>query len=603
MTKEYTSKDIKVMDEISHIRLNAAMYIGDTSNPIHLIEECLDNALDEAIGNYAKIVAVNINKKENIYCIIDNGRGMPFDNDIAITIATKMFSGGKFKGSKTAYEVSAGKHGIGLVAVNALSEHFVIEIYRDNKHAKFVFEDANLKEKTIENFNGDKPFSTKIQFKPSKKFFENLYPDIDKLRKRLLISSVEVENCTFVLNLDKKREVIKLSKEQFFKNHCLNDSDKTTSEIVYLSSAEGKESFNVIFGYSFDGSIAPRIISSINLLPVESGGTHVNLFFDIIKDIFIFRGKKLNLKFNPQDCLCGLRVYFSLYLKDPEFSGQTKDKLTNRKDYFTKLIGKLKIQLDTYFNNNQDILDSMLNYFVEYRKNVDSKKLRGENHGKRSSTKFTKLRDCSSNHGELFIVEGESAGGGFIDCRDPKIHAIFPLKGKIQSITNKKDILQNKEVGELIQALGCGIGPNFDIEKLKYSKIICAVDADEDGCHIFCLLTMIIATLLPEIVKAGKYYLALTPLYGVTKGKKFTPLWNKKEVEDAQKKKEIISRFKGIGELNPWQLKICAISEETRKLIQINFSEKFDVILEYFKDVQKRRELLIDETIIVDIKD
>lgn len=602
MTKEYTSKDISVMDEIEHIRLNAGMYIGETSNPVHLVEECLDNALDEAIGGHANIIAVNINTKQNIFCIIDNARGMPFDNDIAITIATKMFSGGKFKGTKTAYDVAAGKHGIGLVAVNALSSHFMIEIYRDNKHAKYVFENAILKEKSIEEFKDQKPFSTKIQFSPSKKYFESLIPNIDKLRKRLLISSVEIPTCSFVLNYDKKREIIKLTKEEFFKSHCMT-GDKETSPVINITSMDNKEKYDVTFGYSFDGPITPKVISSVNLLPVESGGTHVNLFFDMIKDLFIAKGKKLNLKFTPQDCLCGLRIYFSLYLKEPDLSGQIKDKLINRKEYFTKLVVKLKSQMDSYFNNNPEVLDVILSYFVEIRRKADSKHVKGEKHGRRSSTKFTKLRDCSSSHGELFIVEGESAGGGFIDCRDPKIHAVFPLKGKIQSITNKKDILQNKEVGELIQALGCGIGPDFDITKLKYDKVICAVDADEDGSHIFCLLTMILATLLPEIIKAGKYYLALTPLYGSTKGKKFTPLWNKKEVEDAQKRKDPVGRFKGIGELNPWQLRICAIDEDTRRLIKIEYTENFDAILDYFKDVQKRRDLLIDESIIVNLEE
>ena len=151
MVKSYTSKDITVMDEIKHIQINGGMYIGETSNPVHLIEECLDNSLDEVIGGYANIVAINYNKKENQYCVIDNGRGMPIDNDIAITIATKMFSGGKFKGSKTAYEICSGKHGIGLVAVNALSDLFIIEIYRDGKHAKYTFENAKLKNKYIED--------------------------------------------------------------------------------------------------------------------------------------------------------------------------------------------------------------------------------------------------------------------------------------------------------------------------------------------------------------------------------------------------------------------------------------------------------------------
>jgi DNA gyrase/topoisomerase IV subunit B len=595
MSKTYTSKDIKVMDEIEHIRLNSGMYIGETTNPVHLIEECLDNALDEAIAEYAKIIAININTKNNTFCVIDDGRGMPFDNDIAITIATKMFSGGKFKGSKTAYEVSAGKHGIGLVAVNALSENFTIEIYRDNKHAKYIFQNAILKEKIIENFKDKKPFSTKIQFNPSKKYFESLIPNIDKLRKRLLISSAEIPNCTFILNMDKKREIIKLSKGEFFKSYCMTDVDKETSPVINIVSTDDKEKFDITFGYSFDGPITPKVISSVNLLPVESGGTHINLFFDMVKDIFTTKGKKLNLKFTPQDCLCGLRVYFSLYLKEPELSGQVKDKLINRKEYFDKLVVKLRNQLDSYFNNNSEVLESMLNFFVEIRRKVDSKKVKSETHGRRSSTKFTKLRDCSGIHGELYVVEGDSAGGGFIDCRDAKRHAIMPLKGKIPSIANKEDILKNNEIKEFIQALGCGVGPAFDISKLRYNKVICGVDPDADGGHIFCLLTIALAALAPDVIKKGHYYLVQVPHYALIHGKEFTPLWTAEEVTKSKSHKGQVILVKGLGQLNPDQLKVCCLDEKTRRLIKVVYTSDLKEIMELFTNVNKKRELLNGE--------
>lgn len=592
MSKEYTSKDISVMNEIEHIRLNAGMYIGETSNPVHLIEECLDNALDESIAGHANIIAININTTDNIFCVIDSGRGIPIDKDIAIMIATKMFSGGKFKGKKTAYDISSGKHGIGLCAVNALSDKFIIEIYRDNKHAKYVFENSVLKSKKIEDFTEKKPFSSKIQFAPSKQYFESLIPNIEKLRKRLLIASVEIPNCTFILNYDKDREIIKLSKDDFFKKYCLSDSDSEISSVINITSVENKEKFDVTFAYSFDGPITPKIISSVNLLPVESGGAHLNLFFDMIKEIFTIKGKKLNMKFTPQDCLCGLRVYFSLYLKEPDLSGQIKDKLINRKEYFAKLIFKLKNQLEEYFNKNPEQTTTLLNYFVELRKKSDSKKVKGENHGKRSSTKLTKLRDCSGSHGELFIVEGDSAGGGFIECRDARRHAILPLRGKIPSIVNTSEILKNTEIKDLIQALGCGIGPDFDISKLRYDKIICTVDPDADGGHIFCLLTIVLAELVPEIIKQGRYYLAQIPLYSISKGNTFLPIWTEEELTNARNNKDNVLRIKGTGELNSWQLKICCLDEKTRKLLKVKYTNNLTKIMELFSNVNKKRELL-----------
>ena len=590
----YTSKDIRELGEIDHVRLNCGMYIGETSNPVHLVEEALDNALDEAIAGYAKIIAVNIHTKDGVCCVIDNGRGIPIENDVPIKISTKLFTGAKFQDSKSAYRVCAGKNGIGLITILALSDFYIVEIYRDKKHAKFIFENAKLKQKIIEDFKGEPPFSTKIQFKPSKKVFESIIPDIDRIRKRLLVASMEIPSATFVLNVDnKKQEIIKLTKEDFFNKYCLNDSDDSISNIIDLEVKDNEEKFDVKFCYSYEGSIAPRVITSINLLPVDNGGTHVNCFYEIIKDFFIIKGKKLNLKFQPNDILSGLRIYFSLELEKPDYSSQSKDKLINRKEQLSKLLIKLKLELEKYFLKNNDSLVEILSFFSDYRKKLDSKKIKTNGGGKRASTRFTKLRDCTGSHGELFVVEGDSAGGGFIDCRNAKMHAILPLKGKIPSILNKEDILKNKEIGELIQALGCGVGPNFNLSALRYSKIICGVDPDADGGHIFCLMTIALASLVPDVIKNGNFYLAKIPLYAINRPKQFIPLWTAEELTKARNNNEPILRIKGLGELNPWQLKICCLDEKTRRLIKVNFSKDMKKIMELFSDVSKKRELLL----------
>lgn len=588
----YTHKDIKSLTDIEHVQESAGMYIGNIQNPVHLIEEALDNALDEAISGYATIIAVNINTKNNICCIMDNGRGVPLENDTPVLVSSKLHTGGKFSSLKTAYKISSGKNGVGLITLLALSDFYIMEIYRDKKHAKYIFENAKLKEKIVEEFKDDPPFSTKIQFKASKKYFETLLPDIARIRKRLLVASVEIPKTTLVLNVDSQKEVISLNKDEFFKKYCLNDVDTEISEIIDLNTSDGNEKFNVKFCYSFEGTIAPRIISSINLLPVDDGGTHVNIFFDLIKDFYMLKAKKNNLKFQPTDCLSGLRAYFSLELEKPDYSSQSKDKLINRKDYFNQLSNKLKIEIEKYFNLNPTVLENLLIFFDEYRKKIESKKIKTSVNGKRASTKFTKLRDCTGNNGELYVVEGDSAGGGFIECRNSRLHAILPLKGKIPSIVNKEDILKNKEIGELIGSLGTGVGPNFDISKLKYTKIICTTDPDADGGHIFSLMTIALANLVPEIIINGHFYLAQVPLYAINKGKKFVPIWTKEELSKARKDNEPIIRLKGIGELNPWQLKICCIDESTRKLIRVQYSNDLSKIMELFSDVNKKRELL-----------
>jgi DNA gyrase subunit B len=591
MKREYTSKDIKVLSELDHIRANPGMYVGQTSDPVHLLEEALDNALDEALAGYANIIAINIDTKTNMYSVLDNGRGIPIDNDTAVIISTKLFSGGKFeKSGKSAYEIACGLHGVGLVAVNALSDFLTIEIYRDGKHALYTFDKATLKDKKIEDFKDKAPFSSKIQFRPDKKVFEKLVPDIDRIRRRLLVASIELQNCTFVLNVDEKKDLIKLNKNEYFKTSCLSDSESEVSSVINIEVDDDSELLRVMMCHSFSGSPTPKISSSINLLPVESGGSHVSYYMDIIKELFSTRAKKAGFRMQPQDCFFGLRSYISLSLKKPEFSGQTKDKLINRKSYLDKLFQKFKVSLETFFNKNPQELEYLLGKFEEYRKKLDSKKLKSN--GTRFATKFTKLRDCSSVNGELYVCEGDSAGGSILACRNPQIHAVLPLKGKIPSIVNAEDILKNQEIGELIQSLGTGVNSHFDLSKLKYDKVICATDADDDGKHIFCLLTIILANVVPDIIKHGHYYLAQTPLYAINKGKTFIPIWNEDSLKKAKEKNESITRFKGLGELSPWQLKIALVDEKTRHLTRVHFTTDLPRLMKLFSDVNQKRLLL-----------
>ncbi len=592
MKNSYTSKDISVLDEIEHIQLNAGMYVGDTSTPTHLVEEAIDNSLDECLAGYATIIAVNINIKDNVCRVIDNGRGIPLSNDTPKIVSTKLFSGAKFQHTKTAYKIVSGLHGIGLVAVNALSEQYIVEIYRDGKHGIFIFENSKLKNKKIEKFIGDKPFATKIQFKPSSKIFETLQPDIDRIKRRLLIASVELPGTTFVLDVNDNRHVIKINKQQYFSSFCLGHSDTSWSEVVSVKAEDGSERTEVMFCYSLDGSISPRVLSSVNLLPVDNGGTHVNYFFDILREIFTTRAKRIGVKFQPQDCLCGLRAYLSLYLTKPEFQGQTKDRLVNRKSHLDKLLRRVKQGIEAHFEENPEQLERLLGQFEQYRKKLDSRKLRSTVNGRRASTKFTKLRDCTSRNGELFIVEGQSASGSLIQCRNPRTHAVLPLKGKIPNVSNTKDILKNKEVGELIQALGTGVGPDFDISKLRYDKVICACDSDPDGSHIASLITMLLAVLVPEVIRQGKYYIAHTPLFAINEGKIFIPLWTDKEVRNAMEKNRNISRFKGLGELSPHQLKFCLVDEKKRRLIPLTFSSNINKLIKLFSEADEKRKLL-----------
>jgi DNA gyrase/topoisomerase IV subunit B len=592
MVKSYSAKDVRVLKEVEHIQLNPGMYVGDTSNPVHLIEEALDNALDEALAGYATIIAVVIDSKNNIYSVLDNGRGIPIEDNTPVTISSKLFSGAKFQDKKTAYEISSGLHGVGLVAVNALSEFYNVEIYRNKKHALYQFKKSKLKKSSV-NKNGESPFSTKIEFKPDKKYFETLTPDLDRIRRRLTTASAEMPgDITFILKIDDNQEKFNLDLQKHFQNSCLTSDNEVSPMLLY---AEKKpESFKVLFAYEEKGPITPRVISSVNLLPVDGGGTHLNYFYEMLRDFFVTKSKKLGYKFQPQDSLVGLRAYLMLNLIEPKFSGQTKEKLTNRKTDFDFYMKTLRHQLEVWGDTNESELDILLERFQQYRRKLDSKKLTTNGTGgRRASTKFTKLRDCTTRTGELYIVEGDSAGGSIIQSRDPRIHAVLPLRGKsIPNVTTRKNILENKEVSEMIKAIGTGVGPHFNIKRIRYDKIICATDADHDGNHIACLMSMAMAILLPEIVKAGKYYIAQTPLFAINEKKLFKPLWTDKEVEKARKDGRTLTRFKGLGELSPNQLKVCLLDEKNRNLMPVTYSKNIKNLIKLFSSAEQKRRLV-----------
>jgi DNA gyrase subunit B len=594
MTKSYSAKDVRVLEEVEHIRLNPGMYVGDTSNPVHLIEEALDNALDEALAGYAKIIAVVIDTKLNKFSVLDDGRGIPISDDTPVIISSKLFSGAKFQDKKSAYQICSGLHGIGLIAVNALSKEYTVEVYRNNQHAIYYFKNSKLKKSNIEDYKGERPFSTKIEFIPNKKFFHKLSPDLKRIRNRLTTASAEMPNdLRFVLSVDDKQEVFKLDIQSHFIQSTLSSTENV--EIISLLSEKKPEKFQVLFTYEPTGPVTPKIISSVNLLPVDNGGSHVGSFWDTLKDFFIAKGKKYGFDFQSHDVFSRLRAYLMLSMIEPKFSSQTKDKLINHRNDFHKFEKDFRKQLEVFASEKEHILIDYLEKFQEYRRRLDALKLKKNGTGgRRASTQFTKLRDCTSRNGELYIVEGDSAGGSIIQSRDPRLHAILPLKGKsIPNVTTKKSILDNKEVGELIRAIGAGIEPQFDLSKMRYDRIICATDADHDGNHIACLVTMAIAILLPEIIKQGRYFIAQTPLFAINEKKTFIPLWNDKMLEKARSKGRNIQRYKGLGEMNPAQLKVSLLDEGTRNHNPIKYSENINDLVKLFSSAEEKRKLVI----------
>jgi len=491
---------------------------------------------------------------------------------------------------------NSGLHGIGLVAIYALSKKYSVEIYRNKKHAIFSFEEGKLVNKKINKFDSEPPFSTKISFIPDEQYFTDPTPDYDRIRARMNFASVAMPDLVLVLIKDGEKEVIKCDLDSYFENEVKSLSDTNTTPRIDISVKHNDDYLNLSFCYSFDGPITPKNITSVNLLPIRQNGSHVSYFQEILKKYFLDKAKKnkaKEYKFQNGDVLIGLRCFFSFGLVNPKFLGQSKEKLENSKKQLEPLMGQIYEQLDQYFSNNKNILDELLDHFHNYRLSIESKKVKPK---KSVSKKFTKLRDCKDRNGELFVVEGESAAGGIIQSRGSTSSvAILPLKGKIPSVVNKKDILNNLEVQELFMALGTGVEPNFNIHDMRYNKLICCCDADPDGGHIAVLLTMIIAILAPEIIKKGRYYIANTPLYGTWHKKEFIPLWTNKQIDDAMKSGLKVTRFKGLGEFNPADLRECLLNPNKRNLTKIEWNEEcLGYLSKLLKDANEKRKLVED---------
>jgi len=600
---KYDHNNIQTLSEIEHLRKNPGMYVGETDKPNHLVYEVLDNALDEANAKHAHLVGLFIDNVKNVYTISDNGRGIPITHNVIPTIATKLFSGGKFsKGDEgAAYGIAAGLHGIGLVAVTALSDWVEITVYRDDKRAYYRFEDSILvKEETIDH-KGDRPFSTQISFKPSKKYFESIKVDVNPIRERLKIASIHISHLKLILLVDGKKEIINCDINDFFKEALLDNKNVNVSPIFMLKTKVKDEEIVVKFAWDYSNPSSPKHVGSVNLLSVNQG-THINRVYTVFRNVFTAYAKKEKLSFTPQDCLVGFRAMTNISLYRPEYTSQTKEKLSTSKIKLDHLFKDLEKQLETTMDKYPNVKTQLLGFFEGYRKGLSTNKniIKGGMKVSRYNQQIdSKLKDCTSHlveKSEIFVTEGASAAGGLVQCRSPKYHAILGLKGKIPNLAGtKKDFLKNKEVVEIVNALGTGIEPDFDEAHLRYGKIIFATDADADGAHITALLMVMFLKLVPTLLRQQKYiYRAIMPLYGAMVKGKFIPLYTDEQLEDFKVKNpnHKVQRYKGLGEMNPDQLEVCLLNPETRKLELIDYPENPSDIFKLMTSAELKRELI-----------
>ena len=550
-SEEYTAEAIKAVSGLEHVRLRPAMYIGDVGERglHHLLWEILDNAVDEAVAGYARNISVTIHM-DNSLTVEDDGRGIPVDihpetgKPAVEMVFTMLGAGGKFE--KKVYTYSGGLHGVGASVVNALSEWLVVEVYRDGKIYRMSFRRGEVIE-PLHVVGETKKRGTKVSFKPDPQIFETTEIKFDIVEKR-------VRELAY-LNPEVKFE---LTDERLGK-HLVYKFDKGIEELVrYLN--QGKEALfkdiiriqgekegvivDVAFQYVKD--YKERIESFVNNIKTVEGGTHVTGFRTGLSKAVIRMAQGLKLSkdlkksFTGEDVREGLTAVIACKVPNPQFEGQTKTKLGNQN--VKNIVESITYDfLTAYFEKKRDILKAIVEKAIEAALAREAARKAKELVRRKSPLEEGvlpgKLADCSERDPskcEIFLVEGDSAGGSAKQARDRRYQAILPLRGKIINVEKARvdKVLSNDEIKAIVSALGCGIGDDIDLKKLRYHKIILMTDADVDGSHIRTLLLTFFYRFMPKLIEEGYVYIAEPPLYRVKKGRKEIYIKDDREFEN-----------------------------------------------------------------------
>ena len=619
---KYDSSNIQVLKGLEAVKKRPGMYIGDTddgSGLHHMVFEVLDNCIDEAMAGHCSDINVILNKDQSV-TIEDNGRGIPVDVhkkegvSAAQLILTTLHSGGKF--DDNSYKVSGGLHGVGVSVVNALSKKLLLEVHRDG--GKFFQEYVEGKPKAkLKKIKSSNKTGTKITFYPSKEIFASTNFEIEKIYKR--IQELSFLNAGVSINVEDKRS----GKSKKFKNNGglssyvthLKGRKQVISDIFECSAKESDVSVEIAMQWA--DSYSENVLCYTNNIPQKDGGTHLAGFRGSLTRVLKAFIKKENAKKTPTDLLGedvreGLIAIISVKVPDPKFSSQTKEKLVS-----SEVESVVSTVFSKYFNdflleNPKDSM-SIVSKVSEAALAREAARKAREMTRRKGVLEIAglpgKLADCQEKdpkESEIYIVEGDSAGGSAKQGRNRKNQAILPLKGKIINVEKARidKVLGSQEVGTLIKALGCGIGKDdFDINNLRYHRIIIMTDADVDGSHIRTLLLTFFYRQMYDIVDNGHIYIALPPLYKITKGKEFIYASDEKEKDEAIKTLSKlgtrgleVQRYKGLGEMNPEQLWTTTMDPLNRRMMRVDIKdardadESFEILMG--DDVEPRREFI-----------
>ena len=597
---EYDASEIQVLEGLEAVRKRPGMYIGSTSSSglHHLVYEIVDNAIDEALAGYCMDITVTINEGNTI-TVTDNGRGIPVDiqpqtgRPALEVVYTVLHAGGKFGGG--GYKVSGGLHGVGASVVNALSEWLVVQVYKNGHIYEMKFSRGDITQEMKIVGDTDRTGTT-VTFKPDPEMFDTLVYDYDILHTRMREQAFL--NAGLRITITDARPGSEQGETMCYEGgirEYVTYRNKTPlhQEVIYLSGAKGDSTAEIALQYN-DG-YNETLVSFANDIHTPGGGMHETGFKAALTRVLNAYGTKYGMlkdgddKVSGEDCREGIAAVISVKLTEAQFEGQTKDKLGNA--YIRTLVDSIvSDQLSVYLEEHPAVARTILDKALTANRAREAARKARESIRRKTALGGAampdKLRDCNENNPELtelYIVEGDSAGGSATQGRDSRFQAILPLWGKMLNVEKARadKVYGNDKLQPVITALGAGIGDEFDAAKLRYHKIIIMADADVDGAHIRTLLLTFFFRFMRPLIENGYVYSAVPPLYKLSRGKQTRVAYSDEERDavsallrgDNPEAKVDISRFKGLGEMNPHELWETTMDPEKRTLRRITLDD------------------------------